>query len=84
MPLPLPLAPPVTVSHDAALLTAVHEQPTGAVTLADPVPPAAAADALAGETDTEQLTPDCVIVNVAPAIVIVPTRCAADALAATL
>jgi hypothetical protein len=35
-PSPLPLAPPVTVIH-AALLTADHEQPSGAVTDVDPL-----------------------------------------------
>ena len=41
VPGPLPLAPLVTVSQPALLLTPVHAQPAGAVTLADPVPPAA-------------------------------------------
>lgn len=84
MPLPLPLEPPVTVSHDVALLAAVHAQPAGAVTLALPLPPDAPGDALDGESDTEQVAPDCVIVNVAPAIVMVPTRCPDDGLDATL
>ena len=44
VPLPLPLAPPVTVSHDVLLLTPVHAQPAGAVTLVEPVPPPAATD----------------------------------------
>ena len=43
-PLPLPLAPLVTVSHDVLLLTPVHEHPVGAVTAVDPVPPLAATD----------------------------------------
>lgn len=42
MPLPVPLAPPVTVNHDGALLTADHEHPDVAVSEVDPVPPAAA------------------------------------------
>ena len=41
VPLPLPLAPLVTVSHDVLLLTPVHAHPAGAVTVVDPVPPAA-------------------------------------------
>ena len=41
VPLPLPLAPLVTVSQDVLLLTPVHEQPVGAVTAVDPVPPLA-------------------------------------------
>ena len=44
VPLPLPLAPLVTVSHDVLLLTPVHAQPAGAVTLVEPVPPPAATD----------------------------------------
>jgi hypothetical protein len=39
-PLPLPLAPSVTVIQ-SALLAAVHEQPAAAVTLTVPVPPLA-------------------------------------------
>ena len=49
VPLPLPLAPLVTVSHDVALLTAVQAQPVAAVTLVDPVPPPAATVWLVGE-----------------------------------
>jgi len=51
VPLPLPLAPLVTVSHDVLLLTPVQAQPLGAVTLVDPVPPPAATDRLVGETE---------------------------------
>ena len=40
VPLPLPLAPAVTVIH-AALLVAVHAQPVAAMTLTDPDPPLA-------------------------------------------
>jgi hypothetical protein len=40
IPFPLPLAPAVTVSHDAEL-AAVHVHPLGAVTVMAPVPPAA-------------------------------------------
>lgn len=47
VPLPEPLAPPVTVIQDA-LLPAVHEHPAGAVTLTVPVPPAAGSDWLSG------------------------------------
>jgi len=43
VPLPLPLAPAVTVIH-AALLTAVHAQPAPAVTAVLPVPPVATTD----------------------------------------
>ena len=38
MPLPVPLAPDVTVIHDA-LLTAVHPQPLPAATVTLPGPP---------------------------------------------
>ena len=43
-PFPLPLAPLVTVSHDVLLLTPVHAQPVGAVTLVDPVAAPATTD----------------------------------------
>ena len=49
LPLPMPLAPPVTVSH-AAPLDAVHAQPVPAVTDALVVPPAAGAVNESGET----------------------------------
>ena len=42
-PLPLPLAPPVTVIH-GALLTAVHQQPLEAVTVIELFVAAAVAD----------------------------------------
>jgi hypothetical protein len=48
VPLPLPLAPLVTVSHDVLLLTPVHAQPASVVTVVDPVPPAAVTDWLVG------------------------------------
>ena len=48
VPLPLLLAPLVTVSHDVWLLTPVHAQPAGAVTAVDPVPPPATTDWLVG------------------------------------
>ena len=48
VPFPLPLAPLVTVNHPVLLLTPVHAQPVGAVTVVEPVPPAAATDWLAG------------------------------------
>jgi hypothetical protein len=51
VPLPVPLAPLVIVSHDVALLTAVHEQPPGAVTAVDPVAAPNASDALVGATE---------------------------------
>ena len=50
VPLPVPLAPEVTVSHDA-LLTAVHAHPAPAVNVTLPVPPAAPSDWLVGEIE---------------------------------
>jgi len=44
VPVPLPLAPLVTVSHEVLLLTPVHAHPVGAVTAVDPVPPPATID----------------------------------------
>ena len=46
-PLPMPLAPEVTVIH-AVLLLAVQSQPVPAVTATVPFPPAAASDASGG------------------------------------
>ena len=48
VPLPLPLAPAVTVSHDAALLTAVHEHPASAVSDVEPVVAPAPTEVLPG------------------------------------
>jgi hypothetical protein len=49
VPFPLPLAPDVTVSHDAELV-AVHAHPLGAVTVMAPLPPAAGTDSVVLET----------------------------------
>ena len=48
VPVPLPLAPLVTVNHDVLLLTPVHAHPAGVVTVVDPVPPPATTDWLVG------------------------------------
>jgi hypothetical protein len=48
VPVPLPLAPLVTVNHDVWLLTPVHAHPVGAVTAVDPVPPLATTDWFVG------------------------------------
>jgi hypothetical protein len=48
-PVPLPVAPLVTVSQDVLLLTPVHSHPVAVVTVVDPVPPAAAIDWLVGD-----------------------------------
>ncbi|HET7218196.1 MAG TPA: hypothetical protein VFJ02_09105 [Vicinamibacterales bacterium] len=82
-PLPLPVAPPVTVSH-VALLTALHEQPVGAETLAVLDPPLALTLRLVGEIEYVHPVPDCVTVKVWPAIVIVPLRWVVLVLAATV
>jgi hypothetical protein len=47
-PEPVPLAPDVTVNHDAPLL-AVHAHPFDAVIVTDPVPPAAESAWLAAD-----------------------------------
>jgi hypothetical protein len=81
LPFPDPLAPLVTVSHDA-LLVAVQVQPVGAVTIDEPLPPPAPMFRLVGETVNVQVTPGCVIVTVWPATVSVALRDVDDVLAA--
>jgi hypothetical protein len=49
-PLPLPLAPEVTVIQ-LALLTPVHAQPADVVTVTVPVPPPATTDCVVGEIE---------------------------------
>ena len=73
-PPPLPLAPLVTVSHDASLLTLVHAHPVGAVTVVEPVPPLTATDWLAGLIAYVQDAAACVTVNRRPAIIKLPVR----------
>ena len=48
VPVPVPLAPLVTVNHDVLLLTPVHAHPARVVTVVDPVPPLATTDWLVG------------------------------------
>ena len=60
-PLPLPLAPLVTVSHDV-LLTPVHAHPTGDVTAVEPVPPPAGTEPLVGEIAYVHANADWLIV----------------------
>lgn len=62
-PLPLPLAPLVTVIQ-LVLLEPDHGHPAGAVTFVDPVPPAAATDRLLVEIANVHPTPACVTVRV--------------------
>jgi hypothetical protein len=73
VPLPVPLAPDVTVIHDASL-AAVHAHVLLVVTLVDAVPAAALTLTLFGEIEYEQTSAACVTVNVSPAIVRVPVR----------
>lgn len=70
LPLPVPLLPEEMVIH-GALLTAVHEQPPGAVTATETVPPALATFWLEGEIEYAQ-PPAWFTVNVWPPAVIVP------------
>jgi hypothetical protein len=83
VPLPLPLAPPVTVIH-AALLVADHPHPANVVTAADPVAVPALTDWLDGEIEYVHGAAACVTVYVCPAIVNVPIRCEAFGFAAML
>jgi hypothetical protein len=82
VPLPVPLAPPVTVIHEA-LLAAVHTHPAPAVTVLLPVPAAAENARLVGEIEYAH-APACVTLKVVPAIVSVPDRFVVAVFAATL
>ena len=64
-------------------LVEVQLQFNAAETLINPEPPAARNELLAGEIELTQEAPACVTVKVCPAMVIVPTRIAPVALAAT-
>jgi hypothetical protein len=62
VPLPVPVAPAITVIHDA-LLVAVREQPVVPVTVTLTVPPAAAAVVLVADSvKAAQVAADCVTV----------------------
>ena len=77
VPLPVPPAPAVMVSH-AALLVAVHEQVAPVVTPIEPLPPAASSDWLVLDSEYVQgggaPAPACVTVSVTPAAVRAPVR----------
>ena len=74
-PVPVPLAPDVTVIH-VTVLIAVHAHPAALVTFSTgPLPPAASIEALVGLTVYEQL-PAWVMVTVWPPTVSVPVRAA--------
>ena len=64
VPLPVPVAPLVTVSQLVLLLAAVHEHPSGAVTLVDVVPAPAAMLRLVGVSANVHPAAACVTVNV--------------------
>src|SRR5438876_464406 len=83
VPLPVPVAPVVTVIQ-VVLLTAVHEQPPGAVTVVLAVPPPATSDWLAGEIVSVHMTPACVIAALLPPALIVPLRDVVEVFAAAL
>ena len=74
-PLPVPLAPKVTVTH-ASLLVAVQGQPIVVDTATVPAPPDAAIEAEVEPIAALQApaVPACVTVNVLPATVRVPVR----------
>ncbi len=72
-PFPEPEAPLVTVIQPL-LLVAVHAHPFGAVTSTTPVPPEDATLCDVGAIVSVHTIPDCVTVNVLPAIVSVPLR----------
>ena len=84
MPLPLPVAPAVTVIHES-LLAAVQLQLVPAVTVTVPLE---AADEVRFEEEGEianvQGMPACVTVNVPPPIVNVPVRDVDAVFAATM
>jgi hypothetical protein len=83
-PLPEPVAPDVTVSHDVSLLTAVHAHSATVVTAVEPVPPAAAIDWLVGTSVYVQDAAAWFTENVCPAIVSVPVRAVVFGFAAAL
>jgi hypothetical protein len=83
VPLPDPLAPAVTISHDA-LLVALQPQPDGAVTATLIASPSVAKAFAPGEIVSLQLMPACVALNVRPAIVTLPLRDAVPVLAAAV
>jgi hypothetical protein len=82
-PVPTPVEAPVSESHPA-LTFAAHAHPAVVVIVADPVPPAAATDWLAGLIENTQAAAACVTVKICPPIVIVPTRATVAGFAATL
>jgi hypothetical protein len=83
LPLPLPLAPAVIVSHDA-FDVAVHAQPVREVTATELfVDEVAATFALVGEAEYVHATAACVTVKVCVPMVMRPVRLAVLVFAAT-
>ena len=75
MPLPVPLAPEVTVNHAGVFVDAVQLQELPfAVTPTVPLPATALGDALVASSVKVHGAPACVTANVWPAIVSVPVR----------
>jgi hypothetical protein len=64
VPLPLPLAPAVTVIHDALLVAVQAHDPAFAVTETVPAPPAAVGELAVGEMASVQMTAAWVTVKV--------------------
>jgi hypothetical protein len=83
VPLPVPLAPDVTVMN-GALLDDVHAHPVVVVTVTEPGPPAPGIDCVPGEIENEQEPADWFTVNVLPATVSVPERLCVAVFAAPL
>jgi len=86
VPLPVPLVPDVIVIHES-MLDAIQVHVDPALTVTEPVPPAADADALVASIEYVHagagVAAACVTVCVCPAIVSVPVR-VPPVLAATL
>ena len=82
LPLPLPVAPLVIVTHDAPLVP-VQLHPAVVVTATVPVPPVAGTAWVAAEMVYTHAAA-CVIVSVLPAIVTVPVLGVASVLAETV
>ena len=83
VPLPLPLAPPVTVNQ-LVLLMAVHAHPVVATTDVDDEPPAAPTVRLVGVSVTSHAAAACVTVKGCPATFSVPVRGCAVGFAAAM
>jgi len=73
VPLALPLAPEVIVTHDSPVV-AVHGHPAGVVTSTAPDPPLAGIVWLVGESSTAQTVPDWVTRTMMPLIVMSACR----------